>query len=100
MKNSQYYSEEGGMILNPHHNLEGEEDEFTESELEALDMSRERKKFASNMFGSDFDLNLVADNKDDTMRILQEKSFRGLYLRLQFWINQICKSLYMSKACN
>ena len=27
------------------------------------------------------------------MRILQEKSFRGLYLRLQFWINQICKSL-------
>lgn len=33
-------------------------------------MSRERKKFASNMFGSDFDLNLVADSKDDTMRIL------------------------------
>ena len=27
------------------------------------------------------------------MRILQEKFFRGLYLRLQFWINQICKSL-------
>ena len=49
------------------------------------------------MFGSDFDINLIADNKDDTMKILQEKSFRGLYLRLQFWINQICKSLYMSK---
>jgi len=77
-----------------------EDEDFTESELEALDMSRERKKFASNMFGSDFDLNLVADNKDETMRILQEKSFRGLYLRLQFWINQICKSLYMSKPCN
>ena len=75
----------------------GADDEFDESELEALDLSRERKKFASNMFGSDFDLNLVADNKDDTMRILQEKSFRGLYLRLQFWINQICKSLSMSK---
>ena len=28
-----------------------EEDEFSESELEALDLSRERKKFASNMFG-------------------------------------------------
>ncbi len=27
------------------------------------------------------------------MRILQEKSFRGLYLRPQYWINQICKSL-------
>jgi hypothetical protein len=60
-------------------------------------LSRERKKFAANMFGSDFDINLIADNKDDTMKILQEKSFRGLYLRLQFWINQICKSLYMSK---
>lgn len=33
-------------------------------------MSREKKKFASNMFGSDFDLSLVANNKDDTMRIL------------------------------
>ena len=74
------------------------QDDFDDSELEALDLSRERKKFASNMFGSDFDLNLVADNKDDTMRILQEKSFRGLYLRLQFWINQICKSLEMSKT--
>jgi hypothetical protein len=49
---------------------EAEEDEFNESELEALDMSRERKKFAANMFGSDFDINLIADNKDDTMRIL------------------------------
>jgi len=36
-----------------------EEEDFTESELEALDMSRERKKFASNMFGSDFDINLI-----------------------------------------
>ena len=61
-----------------------EEEDFTESELEALDMSRERKKFASNMFGSDFDINLITqgaqsqhnknnddpNNKDDTMRIL------------------------------
>jgi hypothetical protein len=50
--------------------MEGDEEEFTESELEALDMSRERRKFASNMFGSDFDLNIVADTKEDTMRIL------------------------------
>ena len=81
------------------HSIEGggDEDEFSEAELEALDISRERKRFASNMFGSDFDLSDIADNKDETMRILQEKSFRGLYLRLQFWINQICKSLHMSK---
>lgn len=50
--------------------VDDQNEDFTESELEALDLSRERKKFASNMFGSDFDLNLVADNKDDTMRIL------------------------------
>eukprot|EP00347_Sterkiella_histriomuscorum_P021796 403332737 len=118
LKSSQYYSEEGGMInqhdLNTYNLDNNEEEDFTESELEALDMSRERKKFASNMFGSDFDINLITqgaqsqhnknnddpNNKDDTMRILQEKSFRGLYLRLQFWINQICKSLYMSKGCN
>lgn len=47
-----------------------DEDEMNESEMEALDLSRERKRFAANMFGSDFDVNLVADNKDDTMRIL------------------------------
>jgi len=29
----------------------GGDDDFSESELEALDISRERKKFASNMFG-------------------------------------------------
>ena len=65
----------------PIHSID-DDDEFSEAELEALDMSRERKRFASNMFGSDFDLSDIADNKDETMRILQEKSFRGLYLRL------------------
>lgn len=68
MKN-QFYSdgtEDMGYVMNasdlgyPLGNLidhEGrDEDEFSEAELEALDMSRERKKFASNMFGSDFDL--------------------------------------------
>lgn len=62
-------------------NLGGDED-YSDTELEAMDMSREKKKFASNMFGTDFDLNLVCENKEDTMKILQEKSFRGLYLRL------------------
>lgn len=77
--------------------LDHDDDQFSETELEALDMSREKKKFASNMFGQDFDLSQVASNTDDIMSILQEKSFRGLFLRLQFWINQICKSLYHSQ---
>lgn len=58
----------------------------------------ERHKFAANMFGSDFDIDLVVNNENDdrdaVMDTLQEKSFRGLFLRLQFWINQICKSLH------
>lgn len=54
----------------------------------------EDKKFAANMFGSDFDIELISNkDKEETMHILQEKSFWGLFLRLQFWINQICKSL-------
>jgi hypothetical protein len=60
---------------------------MSETQSEAMDASREKKKFAANMFGQDFDINIVTDGKDDTMSILQEKSFRGLYLRLQFWIN-------------
>lgn len=38
------------------------------------------------------------DTRENTMKILQEKSFRGLYLRLQFWINQICRSLRLNQA--
>jgi len=35
------------------------------------------------MFGSDFDIDLISEtDKDETMAILQEKSFRGLFLRL------------------
>jgi hypothetical protein len=63
--------------------------------LNDSEQSKDRRKFAANMFGSDFDINLISEeDKEETMRILQEKSFRGLFLRLQFWINQICKSLY------
>jgi hypothetical protein len=69
--------------------LNDDEEEFynSETQSEAIDASRERKRFAANMFGPDFDVNMVTNGKDDTMKILQEKSFRGLYLRLQFWIN-------------
>lgn len=67
-------------------------------------MDEEWVLFRKDMFGSDFDLADdynskrrkvigTGEDRDETMRVLQEKSFRGLYLRLQFWINQICKSL-------
>jgi len=62
---------------------------YGESEIDAagLDLSKEQRRVAENMFGSDFDIGLVTSRKEETMRILQEKSFRGLFLRLQFWIN-------------
>jgi hypothetical protein len=64
-----------------------------ESDFEE-EFSEDKKRFAANMFGSDFDIDLISNkDKEETMHILQEKSFRGLFLRLQFWINQICKSL-------
>lgn len=58
------------------------------------------------MFGTDFNLEFLDEAsidmkklridmfKEETMKALQEKSFKGLYLRLQFWINQIYKSLH------
>ena len=67
--------------------------------------------FKHDMFGSDFDLSDEAnvkrkvqigfgEDRDEIMRILQEKSFKGLYLRLQFWINQICKCLRQAASRN
>ena len=63
------------------------------------DQSEDKKMLINNMFGSDFDidedlLNQSSGSENDVMTTLQEKSFKGLYLRLQFWINQICKSLH------
>ena len=54
----------------------------------------DKKVLVKNMFGSDFDiesdlLNESEGSGNDVMSTLQEKSFKGLYLRLQFWINQI-----------
>jgi hypothetical protein len=54
--------------------------------------------FRRDMFGTDFEIsediiiknkeiNACIKDRDQTMKVLQEKSFRGLYLRLQFWIN-------------
>jgi len=36
--------------------------------------------------------------KENVMALLQKKSFEGLFLRLQFWVNQLCKSLHGSQS--
>lgn len=68
------------------------------SSVNNVELPDDKKKFAANMFGSDFDIEVMlqgdTEDRDDVMHTLQEKSFRGLFLRLQFWINQICKSLH------
>ena len=46
------------------------------------------------MFGTDIDDSVIGQTKAETIKALQEKSFKGLYMRLQFWITQIQKSLY------
>lgn len=68
-----------------------------DSKANESDRSEDRRMLINNMFGSDFDIegNLLNQSEaSDVMATLQEKSFKGLYLRLQFWINQICKSLH------
>lgn len=66
----------------------------------------EKLLYSKNMFGVDFKIDFLEEAnidvknlkiynfKEETMKALQEKSFKGLYLRLQFWINQIYKSLH------
>ena len=49
------------------------------------------------MFGKFLDKNFLGKNKADTINMLQQKSFRGLYLRLQFWVNQLDSLLYGKK---
>ena len=83
-----------------------QEEEAKRREQE-LRTQEEKSLYISNMFGVDFNIdflkkasidykNLRLDMfKDETMKALQEKSFKGLYLRLQFWINQIYKSLHL-----
>ena len=82
-------------VTGRHHENSDVSESKTEHNPEETD---DRKKFVANMFGSDFNIDLIIEDdkedRDDVMRTLQEKSFRGLFLRLQFWINQICKSLH------
>jgi hypothetical protein len=78
-----------------------------------LKLKGDKDQYISDMFGPIFDVKNVTGGqtdykdtdlqhfKDEAMRSLQEKSFQGLYLRLQFWINQIYKRLQAkSNGCN
>ena len=84
------------------------------------DAEKDKRRFIDEIFGRDFPLHSkhLVDNtsistkidentregkhfmpkklefKDVVMNLLQKKSFQGLFLRLQFWINQIIKSLF------
>ena len=55
---------------------------------------KERMLFIHNLFGNDINATFFTGvQKDSLMEQLQEKSLRGLYLRLLFWIQQISKNL-------
>lgn len=100
---------EAGGKLNIIRKKEEEDKERQIKEKLALD----KNNYITDMFGSDFNLTKMDDGlsdlnslkfndfKDEAMVALQEKSFHGLYLRLQFWINQIFKRLQNnSEGCN
>lgn len=82
-----------------------QEEEAKQKELE-MKLKEEKINYILDMFGSDFNIKNLGDGsinyetlqigqfKDEAMKALQEKSFQGLYLRLQFWINQIYKRLH------
>ncbi len=58
---------------------EEDEDELSEYEV---NLEIERNRFASNMFGLDINESVIGPTKDETIKALQEKSFKGLYMRL------------------
>ena len=82
-----------------------QEEEIKQKEM-IIKQHEEKEQYINDMFGVNFDITKVTEGivnlkslrvqqfKDEAMRTLQEKSFQGLYLRLQFWINQIYKRLH------
>ena len=56
---------EGGMRYD-----DDDDEEEDEDEEDNVSESREREKFAVNMFGSDFDIKVISDDREETMRIL------------------------------
>lgn len=71
----------------------------------AVKQQEEKEQYINDMFGVNFNIMKITEGivnikslkaqqfKEEAMKALQEKSFQGLYLRLQFWINQIYKRL-------
>ena len=49
------------------------------------------------LFGQNFDSKYLGANKDEMHALLQQRSFRGLYTRLQFWVNLLMKHIYEKK---
>ena len=89
--------------------LRKKEEEAKQKEI-LLKQQEEKDQYINDMFGCNFDITKITEGvvnsktlkvqpfKDEAMKALQEKSFQGLYLRLQFWINQIYKRLHTKKA--
>lgn len=50
-----------------------------------------------DLFGQNFDLQYMGFDKAEMHTLLQQRSFRGLYLRLQYWVNLLIKHLYDPK---
>ena len=49
------------------------------------------------LFGQNFESKYLGANKDEMHLLLQQRSFRGLYTRLQFWVNLLMKHVYEKK---
>ena len=50
-----------------------------------------------DLFGYNMDQKYLCSGKDEMHNMLQQKSFRGLYLRLEFWINLLMKNFRRDK---
>jgi hypothetical protein len=89
------------------------QEEEAKFKLMQMKLKEEKYEYVNDMFGLDFEVEKLTEGqieidklgvnefKDEAMKALQEKSFKGLYLRLQFWINQIFKRLQgKTEGCN
>lgn len=82
------------------------QEEEAKVKLMQMKLRDEKYGYVKDMFGLDFEVEKLTEGqidieklgigefKEEAMKALQEKSFKGLYLRLQFWINQIFKRLH------
>lgn len=80
-------------------------DDFTHKEDESRDSDEEYDApippsyddhFSKVFFYSAAQSQSVNSSRGQLMKFLQSKSYKGLYLRLQFWINQLIKSIQLN----